>query len=183
MLAFKLFGSIVLADLVSGLVHWFEDTYVHAKMPLVGKWLGQIAADNRLHHEKPRAFLQKTWWQSSWDLVLVSSLLVLGAWWLKKLDAAVLLFTVLTANANQIHKWTHQSPAEKGWLIHRLQKLYILQTPREHGRHHSGEKDSHYCTITNFTNPILEKLRFWKRLEWMLEHGFGIKRLNPAHAT
>jgi hypothetical protein len=47
-------ASVVLADLVSGLVHWFEDVYVHRDMPLIGKWLGKVADDNRLHHDKPR---------------------------------------------------------------------------------------------------------------------------------
>ncbi len=180
MLAVKLLGSVILADFVTGLVHWFEDAYVHREMPLFGKWLGKVAEDNRLHHVKPRAFLEKSWWQSSWDLVLAAVVLMLTMWWLKKMDVAVLLFAILVANANQIHKWTHQSPLEKGCLVHRLQKLYILQTPREHGRHHSGEKDSHYCVITNFSNPILEKLQVWKGLEWMIERGLGVKRYASA---
>lgn len=167
--------SVVLADLVSGLVHWFEDVYVHRNMPLLGKWLGKVAEENRLHHDKPRAFLAKSWWQSSWDLLLIGALVLLAAWWLGMLTLSVWVFTVLSVNANQLHKWTHQNSAEKGWLVHGLQKLRVLQTPREHGRHHQGAKNSHYCVITNFVNPVLEKLQFWRRLEWVLAHTVGLK--------
>ena len=167
----SLLWSVVLADLVSGLVHWFEDVYVHRNMPLLGK----VAEENRLHHDKPRAFLAKSWWQSSWDLLVIGALVLLGAWWLGMLTVSVWVFTVLSVNANQLHKWTHQNSAEKGWLVHSLQKLRVLQTPREHGRHHQGAKNSHYCVITNFVNPVLEKLQFWRRLEWLLAYTVGLK--------
>jgi plasmanylethanolamine desaturase len=179
MLAVNLVASVVLADVVSGLVHWFEDVYVHRDMPLLGKWLHKVAEDNRLHHDKPRAFLAKTWWQSSWDLVLLGSLVLLCAWWLGMLSLPVWVFVVLSINANQMHKWTHQNSTEKGWLVHRLQKLRLLQTPRAHAHHHQGAKNSHYCVITNFMNPVLEKLHFWRRLEWLLAHTIGLKPHMP----
>jgi plasmanylethanolamine desaturase len=169
--------AVLFADLVSGLVHWFEDAYVHADMPLLGKWLAKVAEDNRLHHHKPRAFLSKTWWQSSWDLVLLSSLVVAAAWWLQCLNTGVWVFALLTSNANQLHKWTHQNRQEKGALIHTLQQWHLLQTPRAHGRHHGGNRDSDYCVVTNVLNPLLEALRFWKRLEWLIQRVTGVRRL------
>ncbi|RCS57126.1 fatty acid desaturase CarF family protein [Parvibium lacunae] len=180
MLVIQVIVGVVIADLVSGLFHWFEDGYIHKKMPILGKWFGQVAEDNRLHHSKPRAFLSKSWWQSSADLCLAALLVLAGAAWLKVLNAGVWVFAILVANANQIHKWAHQNPKEKGWLVHSLQKLRILQTPREHGRHHTGEKDTHYCVITNFTNPVLEKMGFWKVLDWVMTKVFGLKRFNET---
>jgi plasmanylethanolamine desaturase len=62
-----------------------------------------------------------------------------------------------------------------------LQKIKLLQTQRHHAKHHSGEKDSHYCSVTNFLNPILEELEFWKGLERFNEKYFGLKRrLDPT---
>ena len=46
-----------------------------------------------------------------------------------------------------------------------LQRLYVLQTPRHHGRHHQGDKNTHYCVVTTFLNPLLEEVGFWRRLE------------------
>lgn len=168
-------SGVVLADWVTGFAHWLEDGYIHKDMPL----LGQLAEDNRLHHSKPRAFLSKNWWQSCWESSLVAAGVVLVAAYLNLLSLGVWVFALLIANANQIHKWTHQNAKEKGPLVHWLQKLRIIQTPREHARHHSGEKNTHYCIITNFSNPVFEKLRVWQGLDWMMCNLLGVRRINP----
>lgn len=173
--------AVLAADLVGGIVHWFEDTYVHSEMPVVGKLLGQVAEDNRLHHTRPRAFLSKTWWQSSWDITLLAALVLFGAWYIHHLTLAVWVFAVTVANANQIHKWSHQNPQEKGRLVHALQKMKVLQTVREHGKHHTGSKDSHYCVITNVLNPVLEKIYFWRGLEKVIAFTTGAKPITSQH--
>ena len=132
--------------------------------------INAIALDNELHHRRPRAFLARGWWASSWDLVLLGTLVLVAACRLERMSAAVLLFVLLAANANQIHKWTHRNPRENPWIATQLQRLYLLQTPRHHGRHHAGEKNSHYCVVTNFLNPLLEEVGFWRRLERLVDH-------------
>jgi plasmanylethanolamine desaturase len=166
-------SAVLLADFVSGLVHWAEDAYARKDTPIIGKWIGEA---NIEHHVKPRAFVSRSWWASSWDLAITSLVLLAGAWWLKALTLPVWIFAITTANANQIHKWAHSAPHENGRLITWLQKLNILQTQRHHARHHSGRKDSHYCSVTNIVNPILEKLGFWKKFERFNELVFGLKR-------
>jgi plasmanylethanolamine desaturase len=166
-------GAVLLADFASGLVHWAEDAYARKDTPIIGRWIGEA---NIEHHVKPRAFVSRSWWASSWDLALTSMLVVAGAWWLKVLTCPVWLFAIVTANANQIHKWAHSAPHENGRLVTWLQKLKVLQTQRHHARHHSGKKDSHYCSVTNFLNPLLEELEFWRGLEWFNERVFGLKR-------
>lgn len=157
----KAFLVTLLADFVSGVVHWLEDVYAKPGMPLVHN----IAVNNELHHKKPRAFLVKNWWQSSYDVVIASVIILLIAWWMDALTWPLALFAVLTANANQIHKWAHQSTREKHPIVTTLQRLRILQTPRHHARHHSGQKNSHYCVMTNLLNPVLERIQFWRCLE------------------
>ena len=63
---------------------------------------------------------------------------------------------------------------ENGRLVTWMQKLKLIQT--QHARHHSGAKDSHYCSITNFLNPLLEELEFWKGLERINEKLFALRR-------
>ncbi|MES2974501.1 MAG: fatty acid desaturase CarF family protein [Pseudomonadota bacterium] len=170
-------GAILLADFFSGLVHWAEDAYARKDTPVIGKWIGEA---NIEHHVKPRAFVVRSWWESSWDLALVSLAVVAGAWWLKLLGWQVWLFAAVTANANQVHKWAHSAPHENGRVVTWLQKLKLIQTQRHHAKHHSGRKDSHYCSITNFLNPVLEELEFWKGLERVNEKLFGLKRKPDA---
>jgi len=51
-------GVILLVDLVSGLVHWAEDTFWTEKTPVVGRW---IVAPNVLHHHDGGAFTRNNW--------------------------------------------------------------------------------------------------------------------------
>ncbi len=166
-------GVVLLADFFSGLVHWAEDAYVRRDTPVVGKWIGEA---NIEHHVRPRAFVVRGWWASSWDLLLTSALVLMGAWWIKALTWKVWLFAAVSTNANQIHKWAHRAPHENGRVITMLQKFKLLQTQRHHAQHHSGQKNSHYCSITNFLNPLLEEINFWQGVEYVIEKTLGYKR-------
>ena len=165
--------AVVLADFISGFVHWAEDAYARADTPIIGRWIGEA---NIEHHAKPRAFVARGYWASSWDLVSVSALVVSGAWYFDQLTWQVLLFAVATANANQIHKWAHSAPHENPKLVTMLQKLRLIQTQKHHGKHHQGSKDSYYCSITNVLNPVLEKIRFWQLLETTIAMLTGMRR-------
>jgi plasmanylethanolamine desaturase len=166
-------GSIVLADLVSGVVHWAEDTYARHEPGRRVELINRIALDNEIHHKRPRDFLQRSWWASSWDLLLIGALILAAAQALDGLSPAVVLFVVLSVNANQMHKWAHRNPRENPLGVTLMQRLHLLQTPRHHGQHHRGEKNSHYCVVTNFVNPLLEEVNFWRRLERAIEHVRG----------
>lgn len=179
-----LLGAVIGADFVSGMVHWAEDAYARVKpkrkLPLINK----IAEENDLHHLRPREFLRKGWWASSWDLVLLGLFVLVAAWTCcGHLSSGVLLFVLLSVNANQIHKWTHRNPRENPAWVTWLQRAYLLQTPRHHGRHHQGGKNSHYCVVTNFLNPLLEEVSFWRRLERGVERLTGRKPRNHGEAV
>ena len=47
---------------------------------------------------------------------------------------------------------------------------------QHHARHHTDPKNSHYCTITNWLNPVLDGLRFWDGLEWLLARTIRLER-------
>jgi hypothetical protein len=174
-------AAVVLADFVSGLVHWLEDAYVRFKPQRKLPLLNSIALENDLHHRRPRDFLARSWWASSWDLALIGGVVLAVAYAIGQLNWAVVVFVLLASNANQLHKWAHRNPRENPWLVTLLQRAHILQTPRHHGRHHSGEKNTHYCVVTNFLNPLLEEVSFWQRLERLVAKVFGLKR--PAAGT
>jgi hypothetical protein len=164
--------TVLAADLVSGLVHWWEDAYARRDNPLFGR----VAEANLRHHARPREFLAKGYFESSWDLWLLGGAALAGAAWLGVLGWPIVLFVVLVANANQIHKWAHMQTSEQPRLVAWLQRMQCLQTTRHHSLHHQGARNTHYCVITNVLNPVLEELRLWSRLERAIERVFGLKR-------
>jgi len=169
----RIAATVFAAEFVAGLVHWFEDAYVRENTPLLGK---VIARPNIVHHHYPRYMTRHNWWQSSFDLLCLSVSLVLAAWCVGWLTWEVWLFAIVSANANEIHKWTHRTRKENGRVISFLQDIRVLQTARHHARHHTDPKNSHYCTITNFLNPVLDRVHFWDGMEWMLARTFGLRR-------
>ncbi|MBV6516913.1 MAG: hypothetical protein HPKKFMNG_02610 [Planctomycetes bacterium] len=173
MIILEILAVILVADFFAGFIHWAEDAYAREDMPIIGPF---VAAPNVLHHKQPRAFLKKNWLQSSWDLLLGGALLVGTAAALGVLTWHVWLFAALVVMSNQVHKWSHQGPREHWRVITWLQKARVLQTPRQHAQHHRGERNTHYCVITNVLNPVLDRIGFWKGLEWCIERTLGVKR-------
>jgi ubiquitin-conjugating enzyme E2 variant len=169
----KFVGTVLAADFVAGMIHWLEDAYVREDTPLIGKW---VARPNIVHHHYPRYMTRHSWWQTSFDLVLVSAALVIGAWFLGLLSWEVWVFAIVSANANEFHKWEHRTRKENGRIISFLQDIKVLQTAKHHARHHTDPKNSHYCTITSFLNPVLDGVNFWNGLEWALARTVGLER-------
>jgi plasmanylethanolamine desaturase len=173
LLFLKFVATVLAADFVAGMVHWIEDAYVREDTPVIGKY---VARPNIVHHHYPRYMVRHSWWQTSFDLVLMSVAMVIGAWLTGLLSWEVWLFAILSANANEFHKWEHRTRKENGPIISFLQDIRILQTAKHHARHHTDPKNSHYCTITNFLNPVLDGINFWNGLEWALAKTVGLNR-------
>jgi ubiquitin-conjugating enzyme E2 variant len=171
--AVQFLATVFAAEFAAGFVHWLEDAYIRDTTPLIGKLIGR---PNTVHHHYPRQMTRNSWWQSSWDLCLLSALLVVAAWSVGLLTWHVWLFAILGANANEFHKWEHRTRKENGRFISFLQDIGLLQNARHHARHHTDPKNSHYCTITNWLNPVLDTIRFWDGLEWLLAKTIGLKR-------
>jgi ubiquitin-conjugating enzyme E2 variant len=165
------FIVVSIADLICGLVHWFEDAYGQEQWPIIG---AAIIVPNRLHHVKPRAFVLKSWWQSSRYQVVTGIGVVLVALWAGWMCWELMLFVVVAANGNEVHKWAHRTRAENGRLISWLQAWGIVQNHRQHARHHRGLRNSHYCTITTWVNPVVDTLQIWRFLEFCIGRITGV---------
>jgi len=161
----KLLLVLLLVDLVSGAVHWAEDTFWTAETPLLG---AALVAPNLLHHEQPGAFVRFSYWHSNGQLLKVSGALVAGAALLGLLTWPVVAFALVGGHANQIHKWAHQPRRRVPWPVRVLQSLRIFQSVAHHNRHHGGERNTHYCTVTPLLNPLLDRLGVWRGLERLL---------------
>ena len=170
-------GVILLADFLAGVIHWLEDAYGTEDTPVLGPL---VIRPNIVHHHYPRFFTKLTWWQSSWDLLLIGLLMIGGAAWAGVLTWHVWLFVLLSINANQVHKWSHQTRSENGPVISFLQDYWILQTPRQHALHHTDPKNTYYCPLTNLLNPALEFIGLWPKLEAVIEAVTGATHRQDA---
>ena len=162
---------VSMADFICGFVHWLEDNYGGKETPIIG---AAIIAPNRLHHNKPRAFITKSWWQSAKIQIMASLFVLAVALWGGWFSWGLLLLVVLATNGNEVHKWSHRTRAENGRLITWLQNSAIVQTRRHHAHHHRGMRNSHYCSITNWVNPILDRSGFWRVLEFCIYKMTGV---------
>lgn len=161
----EIFGQLVLgwliADLLSGVGHWWEDRVGRADLPLVGP---AVIAPNRRHHIEPLAFLESGVVERNLALwVLVG--IVSGLWaWLGGFSPMWAAATIGGLAVNEVHAWAHRPAAAPGF-VRVLQQTGLLQSPPHHAAHHRGDHDRRYCILTDWLNPVLDALRVWARLE------------------
>jgi ubiquitin-conjugating enzyme E2 variant len=172
LVALQLVAVLLVADFLSGLMHWVQDRYFGPETPL----LGLAIRRNMDHHANPSSFLANPWYvtvRSSLPVALAIALPIyaLGyrGWWI----GAVLGVAV---TGNQLHKWAHMPSGAVPWLPRLLQRFKVIQTQRHHAGHHAGPRDRRYCVMTNALNPVLDATRFWRALEAVV---FLVARRRP----
>ena len=157
----QVLGGLFLADFITGVFHWLEDRYGKPDWPIIG---GIIAA-NQEHHYRPRAFLEGSFLQRNSTVFILGAVFLAGFWasgLLNLFTGSAVVFGVL---ANEVHRMAHRSPKENGRLITWVQRTGLMQGFRHHAQHHRAGKDSHYCVMTNYLNPALERTRFFRGVE------------------
>lgn len=172
------FGCVMVADFITGLIHWFEDTYITPDWPILGKRVGE---PNLLHHEHPgwigyMSTLISRNYQTVVPAVLVCSLIVFWHGWVWP----ILFILLLASLGNEVHTWNHRS--KNPIWIKFLQDTAIIQTPHQHAKHHRKPYTVCYCTLTNILNPILDYTRFWRAIEWVIRVTTGVKPVRGSQA-
>jgi len=83
--------------------------------------------------------------------------------------------------SNEVHAAAHARPSELPGWVRRLQRAGVIQSPLHHAAHHRALKNVNFCTLTDWTNPVLERVRFWRRLEALIRLSRGIRtRRDPV---
>ncbi len=165
------------ADVFSGLVHWWEDRYGKESWPLLGR---TVIAPNRQHHAQPRAFLSHGTWSSIDIQVLLAGVVLALAWLVGCCSLELALVLVLLVAANVFHRWSHRTARENGRFITLLQRLHLVQSRAHHGLHHARGHDRHYCSVTPWLDPLLDRLHLWQGLERLIAGITGIRPLTEA---
>jgi hypothetical protein len=163
----------IITDFLSGVFHWLEDAYGDPAWPIVGR---HVTKPNILHHYVPRAFVANSWFVSSRLLLAICTVVVAVTVAAGVFNWLIALSAALAVNANEIHKWSHRSRRENGPVVTMLQRLRLIQSPSHHQQHHQHGKDSHYCVLTEFLNPVLDGLGFWRGAERVIRRVFGVTR-------
>ena len=156
-------------DLLSGVVHWFCDTFFEEDTPLIGRVL---ILPFREHHRDPLAMTRHGFAEIAGNsclalapvLAVVALLPAPGAarpWWLA-VYAGLLVFTAVAVVTNQLHKWAHM-PAVPA-LVERMQRTGLILQPLRHAAHHRTQAEA-YCVATGWLNAPLDRIGFFPRLE------------------
>lgn len=173
MILLEIFVWILITDLFTGIMHWLEDTYGNPDSK--NKWIiDNIVTPNHEHHKYPRKLLQNSFFNRIKLSFQIALSLGVIFYFLGILCWQTIFFLTYAFLTNEIHSWAHRTEKENGKIITLIQKTGLLQSRRHHGFHHSKPYTSNYCILTNYLNPFLEKMKFWRILEYILAM-IGIK--------
>jgi hypothetical protein len=157
----------LLADFISGLAHWAQDRILK---PSGSRFWNSVIADNVLHHKNPAAMLKF----SILENIRIS---VCAMWPMSLLLFLVGCHTVIwlafffVSFGNGIHWFSHQRKVN--FFIKTLQKSGLFASFDHHKSHHAsagrlvsrGQATIRYCVMTNWVNPILDGINFFRLLE------------------
>lgn len=151
----------LLADLLTGLFHWWEDRFGREDWALIGPWL---IAPNRLHHVDALAFTRHGFAGRNGASIAAAGMVGCAWWWL--LGPSLLMASALfgAALTNEVHRFAHQ-PSAATPIIRMLHQTGLLQSPKGHAAHHRPPQTANYCVLTDWLNPLLEFAGIWSRLE------------------
>ena len=174
--------GVVLADFISGMVHWGADTWGSVDLPYIGK---AFIRPFREHHVDPTAMTRHDFCETNGDNFLAVT--PTAVWYIYtfftadtefliqnyRFELSMFSLAIFLVFTNQIHKWSHiyyGLPAGVEWL----QKLHII-LPRTHHRiHHIAPHETYFCITTGWLNWPLEKIKFFPTLEWIIEAITGV---------
>lgn len=166
------FAGYCIADIVSGLVHWFADTYFHDTTPIIGP---NFVGPFRFHHVEPEEITTHDFVEVNGNNCIVSFWIL--AWAFHGFDAqvgdgvdlfwmALALFSMLGILAtNQFHKWAHAE--DNGPVVRCLQRWGLILSPEHHSVHHTKPHDEYYCITAGWFDWTFKKIRFFRGLEWL----------------
>lgn len=161
---------ILIADFITGLIHWAEDQYCVESLPLIGK---SICLPNIDHHRYPALMTKMSgWFTTNYQSMLIAITVVIIFYFFGYFCWQLILVGVLAGFGNQVHLWNHQ--IKVNYFIQWIKDSGLIQSQKMHSQHHIPPYDKCYCVLINFNNAWLDRINFWRKLEWILDK-FGLK--------
>ncbi len=169
--------AMLTADVLSGLVHWFADTWGHESMPVLGH---RLLRPFRVHHINPDDFLRRHWIDTNGDVATIVAVVLLLALrmplhtvggWCASLFVVVL--AAVTLPTNQVHQWAHMR--HPPMIISWLQLRGVLLSHPQHALHHAPPYLTNYCIALGWANGVLVRVQAFPRLERLVTRLTGVQ--------
>ena len=164
-----LFLGYLLADFITGTIHWFCDSFFDEETPVIGNF---IIYPFREHHSHPLIITKdKFIEQDTTSFFIFMPFLYFATFteisYLNSPNSIYGHFILIgvcigTFCTNLFHKWAHQR--NQNFIIKKLQKLGLILNPNSHKKHHVDHSRS-YCVTSGLMNPILDYIKFYPNLE------------------
>ncbi|MBI3403847.1 MAG: kua-ubiquitin conjugating enzyme hybrid localization domain protein [Acidobacteria bacterium] len=163
----------LLADFVSGWMHWFCDTFFEEDTLFIGPL---IIAPFRDHHRNPLGMTHHGFLELNGNTCLALTPVMAGFLWMDIyrwpeafsifLTATMLFFTASVFGTNLFHRAAHEpSPL---FFVRTLQNLGVILSPGKHHLHHEAPYRKSYCVTSGWLNPVLDGIGFFPICERVL---------------
>lgn len=158
-------AGYVMADLLTGFVHWLCDTFFEETTPFIGS---ALIASFREHHRDPLLMTRHGFLELTGSSFRGLAPLLWAYLWLDHpsrtfIDAFVLALGSGAVATNLLHRWAHEPDPPP--IARLLQRSGLVLTPLRHASHHAPPYAAAYCVTTGWLNPFCERLRLWKHAE------------------
>lgn len=157
------------ADLLSGLAHWFCDTFFDERTPLIGR---TVICPFRDHHTHPCRITQYRFIQqdtTNFFIMLPTLLMSVQVDLTTQSDSRpffcasfVCALALGSFGTNLFHKWAHASRVPRG--VRWLQRHGLILSPGRHRVHHADHSRA-FCVTSGWMNPVLDAVSAFARLE------------------
>jgi TMEM189-like protein len=168
--------GFVLADFISGFVHWAADTWGSPDLPLIGR---ALIRPFREHHVDQKEITRHDFVETNGNNCFISVAPALGAALLPMDNALTFFLAAMTFSlclailgTNQFHKWSHMDAPPPA--VRLLQRAGLILPPDHHSVHHSAPYAKYYCITVGWLNEALFRLRFFQTLERVITRVTGL---------
>lgn len=176
-------ASYLVADFISGFVHWLADRYGSPGTPVLGP---SFITPFRNHHIDKKGITRHGFFEANGNNSIVTIPFLAFVLCYIPVDSGDfidiglfsfgLFLSVWVFATNQFHKWAHSE--EVPLYVSILQKMGIILSRAEHERHHVYPHVSNYCITSGLLNRPLDLIGFWSFLEKSI---YFTTRIKPFH--
>jgi ubiquitin-conjugating enzyme E2 variant len=168
--------GFVLADFVSGFVHWAADTWGTLEWPIIGK---ALIRPFREHHVDQKEITRHDFVETNGNNCFISIAPAAGAACLPQDTAFMFFLSAMTFalclaifGTNQFHKWSHMDEPPRAVAL--LQRANLVLPPDHHSIHHTPPYAKYYCITVGWLNEALYRVRFFQVLERVITATTGL---------